>query len=216
MSTIETNRAGALPPLPDIVGQTLTLQQAVTAFRIMDDLGDISCFDGPAGTGKTTACSYAAAQSSRSWRYCVLPLSARPKELIATVYEAVLQRPARGTERVMSSELTDRLSEQDIGLIADEVHHVGLPGAQQLRYLWDAAARHGTPFPLLLIGCNVRQELNKAEEVRGRVARQSIRAWHQIAKHIRYLPSTDPSVKKAAGLTRDDARILRAFLGDAA
>jgi hypothetical protein len=257
MSTIETSRAGALPPLPDSVGQTFTLQQAVTAFRIMDDLGDISCFDGPAGTGKTTACSYAAAQSSRSWRYCVLPLSARPKELIATVYEAVFQRSARGTERLMSSELTDRLSEQDIGLIADEVHHVGLPGAQQLRYLWDAAARHGTPFPLLLVGCNVRQELNKAEEVRGRVARwvsfdvisdlkdvqaiaaalhprlaatdlkvitglndrvarQSIRAWHQIAKHIRYLPSTDPSAKKAAGLTRDDARLLRAFLGDVA
>lgn len=165
------SRAGSLPPLPSSVGQTLTLQRATTAFQIMDDLLDMTCFDGPAGTGKTTACAYSAAQSRRLWRYCILPLRAHPRDLIATVYEAVFQRPARSTERQMTNTLVDRLCEGNIGLIADEIHHVGLPGAQQLRYLWDSAARQGSPFPLLLVGCDVRHELDKAEEVRGRIAR---------------------------------------------
>jgi hypothetical protein len=164
-------KAGALPPLPANVGETFALRQAATAFRIMDDLRDITCFDGPSGTGKTTASTHAVAQSKRTWRYCVLPLNARPRDLIATVYEAVYLRSAIGTERQMSNDLTDRLSHGDLGLIADEVHHVGLQGAQQLRYLWDSTVRLGSPFPLLLVGCDVRQELNKAEEVRSRIAR---------------------------------------------
>jgi len=251
------SRAGVLPPLPSKVGHTFALQKAVAAFRIMDAELDITCFDGPAGTGKTTACSYAAAESGRTWRYCILPLRANPKDLTAKVYEAVFQRSARGTERQMTNVLIDRLCEGGIGLIADEVHHVGLAGAQQLRYLWDQAARQGAPFPMLLVGCDVRRELEKADEVRSRVARwvsfdviadledvqaiaaaqhprlaatkpdviekmndrvarRSIRTWHQIGKHIPYLPSTDPSNKKATGLTAEDVRLLRSLLGDEA
>lgn len=146
------SRAGILPPLPGNVGQTFALQKAVAAFRIMDAELDITCFDGPAGTGKTTACSYAAAESRRTWRYCILPLRTNPKNLTAKVYEAVFQRSARGTERQMTNMLVDRLCEGGIGLIADEIHHVGLAGAQQLRYLWDQAARQSAPFPMLLVG----------------------------------------------------------------
>jgi hypothetical protein len=101
----------------------------------------------------------------------VLPLKAHPRQLIATVFEAVFHRPGSGSERNMTAALIERLCEQNIGLIADEVHHVGLAGAQQLRYLWDQAARFATPFPLLLVGCNVDEQLSKAEEVRGRIAR---------------------------------------------
>jgi hypothetical protein len=169
--TVALSRAGTLPPLPETVAETYTVQRSTTAFRIMDDLADITCFDGPAGTGKTTACAYAAAQSTRLWRYSVLPLRAHPKDLIARIYQSVFQRPAHGTERQMATALVERFCEGNIGLIADEVHHVGLPGAQQLRYLWDEAARLGSPFPLLLVGCDVRRELAKAEEVRSRVAR---------------------------------------------
>ncbi|TPG17054.1 ATP-binding protein [Pedococcus bigeumensis] len=166
-----TVKAGNLPVTPENVGQTSTLQRAMLAFRIMDAESDISCFDGPAGTGKTTASSLAASQSNRTWRYCTLPLRGNPRDITATVFEAVTGRAARGTEREMRAALVDRLRDGTIGIIADEVHHVGLPGAQQLRHLWDACAVLGEPFPLLLIGCGVRVELARADEVRTRVAR---------------------------------------------
>lgn len=164
-------KAGHLPVTPETIGETSTLRRAMLAFRIMDGENDISCFDGPAGTGKTTAASVAAAQSSRTWRYCTLPLRGIPREITATIYEAVTSRAARGTEREMRAALIDRLSDGTIGIIADEVHHVGLPGAQQLRHLWDGCNVLGRPFPLLLVGCGVREELAKAEEVRTRIAR---------------------------------------------
>ena len=139
---------------------------------MMDAERDISCFETcPPGTGKTTASAIAAAQSNRTWRYCILPMVARPRDVTATIYTAVFERPAKGTERQMSDALRERLSDGDMGIVADEVHNVGLTGAQQLRYLWDGTAIYGTPFPLLLVGCAVRVELLKAEEVLSRVAR---------------------------------------------
>lgn len=247
-------KAGHLPVTPTSVGETSTLRRARLAFRIMDSENDISCFDGPAGTGKTTAASVAAAQSNRAWRYCTLPLRGNPREITATIYEAVTGRAARGTEREMRAALIERLSDGTIGIIADEVHHVGLPGAQQLRHLWDACGVLGRPFPLLLVGCGVRVELARAEEVRTRVARwvdfdlvtepedvvalatalhprlaatsekvlvginervarRSIRTWSQIAKHIDYLPSSDPNAKKPSSIAATDVHQLRDLLG---
>jgi hypothetical protein len=164
-------KTGNLPVTPEIIGETAAFKRALLAFRIMDSENDISCFDGPAGTGKTTAASVAGARSSRTWVYCMLPLNGPPKRVTAAVYESVTGRAARGTEPEMRAAIVDRLSDGSMGLIADEVHHVGLPGAQQLRHLWDACSMLGRPFPLLIIGCGARIELARAEEVRTRVAR---------------------------------------------
>lgn len=247
-------KAGNLPVTPNTVGETATFKRALLAFKIMDSENDITCFDGPAGTGKTTAASVAAAQSSRTWVYCMLPLRGIPKEITATVYEAVTGRAARGTEREMRAAVVDRLSDGTMGLIADEVHHVGLPGAQQLRHVWDACSMLGRPFPLLLVGCGARIELARAEEVRtrvarwvdfdlitepedvvalaaalhprlaatqekilvginDRVARRSVRTWSQIAKHIKYLPTTNPHSNKPASITATDVHTLRDLVG---
>lgn len=179
------------------------------------------------------------------------PLQANPRAITAAVYTAVFQRDAKGTERQMSSVLKRRMSDGDIGLIADEAHHCGVTGAQQLRYLWDDAHTNGNPFPLLLIGCDVRSQLAKAEEVQSRVgrwvhfdvvtsltdlraiatalhprlavtsddvlmrmndriARRSLRNWHQIGKHIKYLPDTDPTAK---ALTATEIQYLRDLTG---
>ena len=154
----------------------------------------------------------------------------------------------------MSNVLRERLAVGDIGLIADEIHHCGLTGAQQLRYLWDSAQSEGKPFPLLLIGAEVRDQLSKAEEVRSRVARwvhfdvvtsmtdlravatalhprlaatpddvltrindriarRSLRNWHQIGKHIKYLPDGDSKAKAAKALTGADVQYLRDLIG---
>lgn len=240
--------------LPDNIGQTSTLQRASMVFKIMENERDISCFDGLAGTGKTTAATYCAKNSTFDWRYFVLPLQANPRGITAAVYTAVFARDAAGTERQMSTILKRRLADGDIGLIADEVHHCGVTGAQQLRFLWDDTVSQGRPFPLLLVGADVRKELSKAEEVRSRIARwvhfdavstlpdlhalaaalhprleatpddvlirmneriarRSLRNWYQIAKHIKYLPDTDPNAKKVKALTATDIQYLRDLTG---
>jgi hypothetical protein len=179
-SLMTTGSTGTLV-VPSAIGRTEPLERAAMAFRLMEAERDISCFDGPPGSGKTTAAAVAANESALSWRYCVLPLRANPREITAAVYTAVFNRDADGTERQMSTVLRKRLMDGDIGIIADEIHHCGVTGAQQLRYLWDGASISGSPFPLLLIGANVREQLSKAEEVRSRVAR-----W------VRFDQITDP------------------------
>jgi hypothetical protein len=92
-------------------------------------------------------------------------------EALHVAEEGVFQHKAPPGERAASNLLLDRLIDGDIGLIADEVDHVGLPGMQQLRHLWDRAAGQGGSFPLLIVGCGVYQTLENADEVRSRVAR---------------------------------------------
>lgn len=251
---MSTNSTAPALILPASIGQTSTLQRATMAFKIMEAERDISCFDGQPGTGKTTAATFCSKNSTVDWRYFVLPLQANPRGITAAVYSAVFNREAKGTERQMSSVLKRRLADGDIGLIADEVHHCGVTGAQQLRYLWDDACTQGRPFPLLLIGADVRAQLSKAEEVRSRIARwvhfdvvasmtdlraiadalhprlaatpddvlnrmndritrRSLRNWHQIAKHIKYLPDTDPDAKTAKALTPTEIQYLRDLTG---
>lgn len=165
-------RIGGLPKLPSTVAETPTVVDALNVFTIMEAERDISCFDGLPGTGKTTAAGFAASRSEKvDWRYCMLPQRATPRAIAEALYVAVFQHKPPAGERLATDLLLDRLVSGDIGLIADEVHHVGLAGMQQLRHLWDKAADEGEQFPLLLVGCGVHQTLEQAAEVRTRIAR---------------------------------------------
>lgn len=172
--------AGQFPPLPAEVAPIWVTRQAENAVRLTLKYRDITCFDGVTGTGKTTAATLAVTQIQQAmdsgtdalrWVYCVPPQRANPKAMMSAVYEAVLHRPAPGTERTITDVLIDRLAEGDIGLVVDEVHHVGVIGMQQLRHLWDRTALIGKPVPLLMVGVNVYPSLDRAREVRNRVAR---------------------------------------------
>lgn len=246
--------AGMFPAPPDTVANLLSVTQSRTATGMTVDFRDIACFDGESGTGKTTAVTLATQQvGGVNWKYCIPPQRATTKGAMLALYEAVFGWCGPLSEREAIAALVSRLSEGDLGVVIDEVHHVGLLGMQQYRHLWDRACIHGEPFPMLFVGCNVREILARAEEVRGRISRWvlfdyiqhpedlvtltrelhprlavtskkalgrinenitdgSIRAWHQFAKHIDYLPSTTGSGRPKP-ITSEDVRLLQSLLG---
>jgi hypothetical protein len=187
----ETHRYGGFPSLPGSIGMTDTLQDAVLAFRITDAECDIACFDGAPGAGKTTAASFVIEQSGRDWRYCRLPQAGSRRDLLEAVYRAVFRRQTTMTASKMFDALVERLMSGDIGVIADEAHHLGVSGIQQLRYLWDEAALHNARFPLLLVGYDLSAELDNADEVRRR-----IRRWVYFEEYL----DTDTATIIAAAL----------------
>lgn len=164
--------AGQFPPAPATVANLLAVTQSVTATRLTVDLRDVSCFNGEPGTGKTTAVTLATQQvGGVEWKYCVPPQRATTKGAVLALYEAVFGWCGPLGEREATAALIRRLSEGDLGVVIDEVHHVGLLGMQPYRHMYDRACVHGEPFPMLFVGCNVRETLARAAEVRGRIAR---------------------------------------------
>lgn len=164
--------AGMFPAPPDTVANLLSVTQSLTATRLTVDFRDISCFDGESGTGKTTAVTLATQQvGGVNWKYCIPPQRATTKGAMLALYEAIFGWCGPLGEREAIAALVSRLSEGDLGVVIDEVHHVGLLGMQQYRHLWDRACIQGEPFPMLFVGCNVREILARAVEVQGRIAR---------------------------------------------
>lgn len=87
------------------------------------------------------------------------------------LYEAIFGWGGPNNEREATDAVVHRLAEGDIGVVIDEVHHVGLLGMQQYRHVWDRSCVYERPFPMLLVGCDVRETLARASEVRQRIAR---------------------------------------------
>ncbi len=163
---------GRFPPLPNSVAPLAAVNQAQLHVRLTIQHRDISAFDGDPGNGKTTAATLATANSDGvDWRYCVPPQRATTKGMMLALYEVVFGYRSNLAERLAQDALVRRLIEGDIGLVVDEVHHVGVVGMQQLRHLWDMTCVQNRPFPMLIVGCNVRETLSRAPEVHGRIAR---------------------------------------------
>lgn len=164
--------AGRFPKSPTRVAPLLAVTQSVTAARMAVDFRDIACFNGEPGTGKTTSVTLATQQATGvTWKYCIPPQRASTKGAMLALYESVFGWNGPLTEREATDALAHRLSEGDLGVVIDEVHHVGLLGMQQYRHLWDRACIYHEPFPMLFVGCDVRETLARAAEVRGRIAR---------------------------------------------
>jgi len=164
--------AGRFVPIDFTVAPLHTNLQAEMALALSVENRDISCFDGESGTGKTSAATLAAQTvGGVEWKYCMPPQGGTTKATMNALYSAVYGFHGNLPERDATDALVQRLAVGDLGVVIDEVHHVGLVGMQQFRHVWDRTAIHGHQFPMLFIGCNVRGAIRHSPEVSNRVAR---------------------------------------------
>ncbi len=163
-------------PLPHLDGPTVTTPMfdfghSQAEFGIQ--LGGIVTFDGPAGTGKTTTATVTAAESKIRFVYTKLRHGARTKETAEALFAALHPHEAlrdRTKERQLIADCTDALMAGNVGVIADEVHRIGLPGMLLLCSVWDDVKNQtGRGFPLFLVGCNVHSAIATVEELDTRI-----------------------------------------------
>jgi hypothetical protein len=135
-------------------------------------LGGIVTFDGPSGTGKTTTTTVAATESRIRFVYTKLRHGARTKETAEALFTALHPHESLGRrkERELISDCADALMPGNVGVIADEVHRIGLPGMLLLCSVWDSVKNEtGRGFPLFLVGCKVHSAIATVEELDTRV-----------------------------------------------
>lgn len=135
--------------------------------------GAIVTFDGAAGTGKTTTATVAANQSPLRFVYTKLRHGARTKETAEALFAALHPHeplPEKYAERRLINDCTEALKAGNVGVIADEVHRIGVPGMLLLSNIWDTVKNEtGRGFPLFLVGCRVHTAISSVEELDTRV-----------------------------------------------
>lgn len=136
-------------------------------------LGGIVTFDGPAGTGKTTTSTVTAAESNIRFVYTKLRHGARTRETAEALFTALHPHEAlgeRSKERQLIQDSAEALMAGNVGVIADEVHRIGIPGMLLLSSVWDTVKnKNGRGFPLFLVGCNVHTAIATVEELDTRI-----------------------------------------------
>lgn len=176
MSTIlpgDAVKAGGLPRLTVSPVSTPCFDIGCDAATLACRMRSIMTFSGPSGTGKTTTAVAAAKNLPMRFVYVKLRHRAGTKE-VATAIHAALHpgQPLRG--RVRESDYVDScedaLSLGTIGIIADEVHYIGVPGLIMLAQLWQSVQDStGTGFPMLLVGSGVHAAAGAAPELATRL-----------------------------------------------
>lgn len=135
--------------LPPGILPTPALKQGLVAARMLLATNRIAFYDGPPGTGKTTAATVIAHLAQRPVAQVTLPYRPAPLDVLRLVIQALTGRMGVGTKSEMEEECAVLLLDWQGLLIVDEVQNAGTPGIQTLRYLHD---RSGCTFALLLVG----------------------------------------------------------------
>lgn len=144
--------------------------QAATAVK----LGGIATFSGESGTGKTTTAVSHAKTSPMRFVYMQLRHRAGTRDVAEALHKALLpnqSRTPRMRERLFIEECADTLMTGNLGVIADEVHYIGVPGMILLAQIWESVRMTtGQGFPLFLVGSEVNGAIASAPELDTRVA----------------------------------------------
>lgn len=164
---------GALPRLPVTPVSTTCFDTGCYTATMAYRMRSIVTFNGPSGTGKTVTAVSAVKDLPMRFIYVKLRHRAGTKE-VATAIHAVLHPTDRLGVRVREADYidacVDALSMGTIGIIADEVHYIGVPGLIMLAQLWESVQNEtGTGFPMLLVGSDVNAAASAAPELATRL-----------------------------------------------
>lgn len=133
----------------------------------------IATFSGMSGTGKTTTAVYLARTTPIRFVYMKLKHRAGTKDVATALFKALHPgQTLRGrvSESDYVDECTDTLLAGNIGVIADEVHYIGIPGMLLLAQIWESVNCYmGEGFPLFLVGAEVNEAVAIAPELATRV-----------------------------------------------
>ena len=145
---------------------TDALMEAQGKAHLAVKLRCIALWDGPVGTGKTSALlDYC---SRGEYRYVVVTIvdGATPKQAMDEIARAVLGRRVHGTLADIRNEVLAELrrSAGRLVIAVDEAQNLRAVGIKQLRYLSDRALMEGFPFALLLVGYGVERAISRSPE----------------------------------------------------
>lgn len=164
-------------PLPAVLLEDLPCFRAArrtTQFSL--GLDAIIALSGHGGLGKSVAAEHFSSESGR--RFVRIQFSERTSQvvLVRSLYQALSgdNREKNGlTQHAMKFRCLEALVDGDVGVIADDVHLVGVGGLQMLRWFHDQVAAEraddGRGFPLWLVGTDVVRAIVSCSELATRV-----------------------------------------------
>jgi len=100
--------------------------------------------------------------------YCDLIIHAGAGAVLRHAFSELYPGRPHGRLRLddLKREIIDRLVEDDIGIIADEVHRAQLQALLMLAMLWSGVARRrGHGFPLMTVGVSARDVVDRVPEL---------------------------------------------------
>lgn len=142
------------------------MREAIVGARMFLTTNRIGFFDGPPGTGKTTAARAIAGMIQRPVATVTLSSDPAPLEILRRTLQALTGQLGTGTKSQMEDQASYLLKDWGGLLIVDEVQNTGTPGIQTLRYLHD---RSECSFAMLLAGWEALRTIRDHPDLESRV-----------------------------------------------